>query len=118
MGDDAAQARDLLFALQGLQTGLIENDDFLAAIAQWKPENPSSLRETLVARAAVSTDACGVIDSVVVQHVQKHGDLQRSLEKVAGGVDAAVGDALSTLLPTPGDAARDAGTTAGQWVTA
>jgi len=101
MGDDAARSRDLLFALQGLQTGLIENDDFLAAIQQWKTANQSSLRETLLARAAVSAGACQVIDSVVVQHIQKNGDLERSLEKVAARLAAGVGDVLSTLLPTP-----------------
>ncbi len=118
MGHDAARARDLLFALQGLQTGLIENDDLVAAIQQWKPENPSSLREILLTQDALSADACGVIDSVVVHHVQKHGDLDRSLEKVAARLAAGVGDALSTLLPTPAGAAASADTMAGKGASA
>jgi len=101
MSQDAARVRDLLFALQGLQTGLIEKDDFLAAIQQWKPENRSALREILLTQTALSADACGVIDSVVAHHVEKHGDFDRSLEKVAARVAADVGDALSTFWPTP-----------------
>ncbi len=118
MSQDAARARDLLFALHGLQTGLIEKDDLLAAIEQWKPENQSSLRDILLTQAALAADACGVIDSVVVHHVQKHGGLDRSLERVAARVAAGVGDALSTLLPSPAGAGGRTEMTAGEGASA
>jgi hypothetical protein len=53
MDHAAGDKRDLLFVLQGLQTGLIEKNDLLAAIRQREQDNPRSLRETLLALAAV-----------------------------------------------------------------
>jgi serine/threonine-protein kinase len=108
MDNTAADKRDLLFVLQGLQTGLIEKNDLLAAIDQCRSENPKSLRETLLAFAAVSADACGAIDSVVVHHVQKHGDLERSLEKAGQRVAPELADELRTLFFTEVDPERQA----------
>jgi hypothetical protein len=114
MSHDAADIRDVLFALQGLQTGLIEKDDLLAAIAESAAGNGRPLRETLLARSAVSTDACGVIDSVVAHHVEKHDDLKRSLDQVASGISAEVGNALSSAWPAACELAADTRTNTGE----
>lgn len=68
---DAADARDLLFALQGLQTGLIDRDDVVHAIRQRQGDQTRSLRETLLAHSAISADACSAIDSVVAHQVRE-----------------------------------------------
>jgi serine/threonine-protein kinase len=111
MGQDATKTRELLFVLQGLQTGLIETDELLSAIRQCNADKARSLRETLLAQAAMTSEACGVIDSVVLQHVQKHGDPDRSLKRLAAGVAPTLRYELSTLLPADFEHAR-AGETA------
>jgi hypothetical protein len=69
-----------------LQNGLIDQDQLVAAFRAWTSDKGSPIAECLVARGALETDQCAVVDAMVSLHLKKHGgNAERSLAAVSTG---------------------------------
>jgi hypothetical protein len=77
-----AAARDLLFGLLALQTGLIDQARLVAAVHAWTLDKSRSLAELL----ALDAGRRAAVDALVQIHLQAHGgDVQRSLAALPVG---------------------------------
>ena len=87
MAAEADRARDLLFGLLALQTGMIEQGDLFTALNDWKDSPRQSIAQLLLSRGAIESDQRVVIDSLVaarglgVHRLAKRGRLPRSIAK-------------------------------------
>jgi hypothetical protein len=106
MAAEADRARDLLFGLLALQTGLIEQSDLFAALNAWKGAARRSMAELLIGQGAIADDQCAVIDSLVALHPRKHGDSARSLAAVTAAATPHIGDQIRTGARAVDDPAR------------
>jgi eukaryotic-like serine/threonine-protein kinase len=78
----AAADRHLLFGLLALQNGLIQQGQFVAAFQAWTLDKSKSLADILVARGDLNVVQSNLLEGLADQHVQKHGDVEKSLAAV------------------------------------
>jgi eukaryotic-like serine/threonine-protein kinase len=78
----AAADRHLLFGLLALQTGIINQGQLVAAFQAWTLDKMRSLADILVARGDVNAVQRGLLEGLADQHLQKHGDVEKSLAAV------------------------------------
>jgi WD40 repeat protein/serine/threonine protein kinase len=82
----ADAARDLLFGLLALQTGLIDQAKLVAAFHAWTLDKSSPLADYLVSQGALDADQRTLLDALVAQHLKKHdGDADKSLASLPVG---------------------------------
>jgi len=74
--------RHLLFGLLALQNGLINQGQLLAAFQAWTLEKRNSVADILVARGDLDAVQRNVLVALADQHLQKHGDVEKSLAAV------------------------------------
>ncbi len=110
--DDAA--RDLLFGLLALQTGLINQAALVAAFHAWTQDKGRPMAEILAGQGALDEPRRALIEGLVAEHLKMHGgDLERSLAALGAGNStreglARIGDpdldrSLAHVGPPPGD---------------
>jgi eukaryotic-like serine/threonine-protein kinase len=123
-----AADRNLLFGLLALQNGLINQVQLVAAFQAWTLDKACPLADHLVDRGDLDADDRSAVDALVVRHLKKHGDVERSLaaipasrstrESLAHIDDPDLGGTLAHLgsaPPRPGeDADRTASYTVGE----
>jgi serine/threonine-protein kinase len=78
----AAADRHLLFGLLALQTGIIDQGQLVAAFQAWTLDKMRSLADILVARGDLNAVQRGLLEGLADQHLQKHGDVEKSLAAV------------------------------------
>jgi hypothetical protein len=78
-------ARDLLFGLLALQTGLINQAQLVAAFQAWTLDKARALADHLIALGHLNETQRAVVEALADLHVAKHGDLQRSLAAIPAG---------------------------------
>jgi serine/threonine-protein kinase len=78
-------SRDLLFGLLALQIGLIDQSKLVAAFQAWTLDKARSLADHLVARCDLDSEQRALLDALVVQHLKKHGDAEKSLAAIPAG---------------------------------
>jgi serine/threonine protein kinase len=82
----ADAARDLLFALLALQTGLIDQAKLVAAFHSWTLDKSRTLADHLVALGHLNAAQRAAIEALSALHVEKHGgDPERSLSALSAG---------------------------------
>jgi serine/threonine-protein kinase len=90
--------RNLLFGLLALQTGLIDQDQLVAAFRAWSRGATRSMAEHLVARGELDGEQRALVEAMVAMHLKKHGgDARQSLAAIPAGRStreslAAIGD--------------------------
>ncbi len=124
--------RNLLFGVLALQMDFITRDALLAAINAWVLAKDKPLGRILVEHGDLDERGFGLLDPVVGEHVQRHGDepdrslesltsvswLRRDLEVIAdpvlhasvsrmGAARAGTGDPMETATPSVGDSSFD-----------
>ncbi len=77
--------RDLLFGLLALQVGMIDQGQLVAAFQAWTLEKSRSLAEILVGRGDLSSGQRDLLEALADQHMQKHGNAEKSLAVVSAG---------------------------------
>jgi eukaryotic-like serine/threonine-protein kinase len=94
--------RDLLFGLLALHTGLIDQDQLLAAFGAWSRNKGKTLAEILVERGSIDAESRSLLSAMAEKQLKLHGgDTEKSLAAVAAGPStreklAALGDAELT----------------------
>ena len=78
----AAADRHLLFGLLALQTGIINQGQLVAAFQAWTLDKMRNLADILVARGDLNAVERGLLEGLADQHLQKHGDVEKSLAAV------------------------------------
>ena len=78
----AAADRHLLFGLLALQTGIINQGQLVAAFQAWTLDKMRNLADILVARGDLNAVQRGLLEGLADQHLQKHGDVEKSLAAV------------------------------------
>ncbi|MGO9913266.1 MAG: protein kinase domain-containing protein [Isosphaeraceae bacterium] len=78
----AAADRHLLLGLLALQTGMIDQGQLVAAFQAWTLNKMRNLADILVARGDLSAVQRGLLEGLADQHLQKHGDVEKSLAAV------------------------------------
>jgi len=78
----AAADRQLLFGLLALQTGIINQGQLVAAFQAWTLDKMRNLADILVARGDLNAVQRGLLEGLADQHLQKHGDVEKSLAAV------------------------------------
>ena len=78
----AAADRHLLFGLLALQTGIIDQGQLVAAFQAWTLDKMRNLADILVARGDLNAVQRGLLEGLADQHLQKHGDIEKSLAAV------------------------------------
>ena len=78
----AAADRHLLFGLLALQTGMIDQGQLVAAFQAWTLDKMRNLADILVARGDLNAVQRGLLEGLADQHLQKHGDVEKSLAAV------------------------------------
>ena len=78
----AAADRHLLFGLLALQTGIIDQGQLVAAFQAWTLDKTRNLADILVARGDLNAVQRGLLEGLADQHLQKHGDVEKSLAAV------------------------------------
>jgi serine/threonine-protein kinase len=82
----ADAARDLLFGLLALQTGLIDQSKLVAAFHAWTLDKSKPIADILVDQGALDAEQCTLLDALVAQHLKKHGgDVEKSLASLPVG---------------------------------
>jgi hypothetical protein len=81
----AAADHHLLFGLLALHNGLIDQGALVAAFQAWTRDKARSLADHLVARGDLDANARAGLDAIVALHIEKHGDVERSLGAVPAG---------------------------------
>ena len=72
-------ARDLLFGLLALQTGLINQAQLVAAFHAWTQARERPMAEILAEQGAISSPCLTLVEGLVIEHLRRHGnDLERS----------------------------------------
>src|SRR3954471_24255302 len=91
--------RDLLFGLLALHTGLIDQDQLLAAFGAWSRARGKTLAEILAERGSIDQESRALLAAMAEKQLRLHGgDAEKSLAAVAAGPStreklAALGDA-------------------------
>jgi tRNA A-37 threonylcarbamoyl transferase component Bud32 len=80
-----AADRNLLFGLLALQNGLVDQGELVAAFHAWTLDKSRHLAEILVGRGDLSPAQRDLLEALADQHVQKHGDVEKSLAVVPAG---------------------------------
>jgi hypothetical protein len=101
--------RNLLFGLLALQIGLIDQDQLLAAFRAWSRDKARSLADHLAGRGDLDAEQRALIDSLVAQHLKKHGgSTEKSLAALIVGrsthdslAQAGGPDIEASLAPSP-----------------
>jgi serine/threonine-protein kinase len=89
-------ARDLLFGLLALQTGLINQAQLVAAFHAWTQARDRPMAEILAKQGALESPCLTLVEGLVVEHLRRHGsDPDRSL--AALGVDRSTRECLAQL---------------------
>jgi serine/threonine-protein kinase len=79
-------ARDLLFGLLALQTGLINQAQLVAAFHAWTQARDRPMAEILAEQGAVATNCLTAVEALVIEHLRRHGnDPERSLAALGMG---------------------------------
>jgi len=78
----AAAERHLLLGLLALQTGIIDQGQLVAAFQAWMLDKRRSLADMLVARGDLNAIQRSLLEGLADQHLQKHGDVEKSLAAV------------------------------------
>jgi hypothetical protein len=79
-------ARDLLFGLIALQTGLINQAQLMAAFHAWTQDRDRPMAEILATQGAVEPACLPLVEGLVLEHLRRHGsDPERSLAAVPAG---------------------------------
>ncbi len=81
MGTVAAE-KNLLFGLLALQVGLIDQSKLVAAFHAWTLDRNRPLAEHLVAQGHLRVAERPAVEALVALHVEKHGDVERSLAAI------------------------------------
>jgi eukaryotic-like serine/threonine-protein kinase len=77
--------RDLIFALQAVQMGLITKDALLEAGLAWSRDRDPPLRELIVGRSGLDEADVALVDDVVSRMLQRDdGDTRRTLQRLGG----------------------------------
>jgi serine/threonine-protein kinase len=77
---------NLLFGLLALQNGFVDQVQLVAAFQAWTREKSSGLADQLVARGDLDAEQRALLESLVSQHVKKHGgDPEKSLAALNPG---------------------------------
>ncbi len=95
--------RPLLFGLLALRTGLVRQDQLVAAFRAWAADRDRPIGEHLVALGSLGEAGRGVIESLIELHVAAGGDGAETLATVP--IDDATRARLSTLADADLDAA-------------
>ena len=74
-----AADRNLLFGLLALQNGLVDQGELVAAFQAWTLDKSRHLAEILVGRGDLTLVQRDLLEGLADQHVQKHGDVEKSL---------------------------------------
>jgi serine/threonine-protein kinase len=77
--------RHLLFGLLALQNGLIQQAQLVSAFHAWTCDKARPLAGHLVALGHLNAAQRAAIDALAALHVEKHGDVERSLAAVPAG---------------------------------
>src|SRR5262249_45774253 len=67
------RGQDLLFGVLALQMSFIGRDDLASALQDWALERDRSLGDLLVERKALSDRRRAVLDELVREHLDRHG---------------------------------------------
>jgi serine/threonine protein kinase len=79
-------ARDLLFGLLALQTGLINQAQLVAAFHAWTQARDRTMAAILAEQGALATNCLTLVEGLVIEHLRRHGsDPQRSLAAIGVG---------------------------------
>ncbi len=78
----AAADRHLLFGLLARQTGIINQGQLVAAFQAWTLDKMRNLADILLARGDLNAVQRGLLEGLADQHLQKHGDVEKSLAVV------------------------------------
>jgi WD40 repeat protein/serine/threonine protein kinase len=65
--------RDLIFCLQGVQTGLVESRTFIEAGLSWSRGEAKNLREEVIRRAQITDEGISLLDKSVEFMLKRHG---------------------------------------------
>ncbi|HEV3162461.1 MAG TPA: tetratricopeptide repeat protein [Isosphaeraceae bacterium] len=85
-GPRAGAGRDLLFGLLALQTGLIDQSDFVAAYHAWALEKRRSMAKLLQDQGAIDASCRALLQGLVAEHLKLHsGDTEMSLAALGAG---------------------------------
>ena len=74
--------RHLLFGLLALQNGIINQGQLVHAFQAWTLDKMRNLADILVARGDLNAVQRGLLEGLADQHLQKHGDVEKSLAAV------------------------------------
>ncbi len=91
--------RDLLFGLLALHTGLIDQEQLLAAFGAWSRAKGKTLAEILLERGAIDAESRSILAAMAEKQLKLHGgNAEKSLAAVAAAPSireklAALGDA-------------------------
>jgi serine/threonine-protein kinase len=79
-------ARDLLFGLLALQTGLINQAQLVAAFHAWTQARDRTMAAILAEQGALATPCLTLVEGLVIEHLRRHGsDPERSLAAIGVG---------------------------------
>src|SRR5262245_1717062 len=79
-------ARDLLFGLLALQTGLINQAQLVAAFHAWTQATDRTMANILAEQGALSAPCLTLVEGLVIEHLRRHGDdSDRSLAAIGVG---------------------------------
>src|SRR6516165_8700572 len=79
-------ARDLLFGLLALQTGLINQGQLFAAFHTWAQSGGRPMAEILAEQGALEARCLTLVEGLVIEHLRRHGDdPERSLAAIGVG---------------------------------
>jgi serine/threonine protein kinase len=96
-------ARDLLFSLLALQTGLINQAQLMAAFHAWTQARDRPMAKILAEQGALAAPCVTLVEGLVSEHLRRHGsDPQRSLAALG------VGRSTRECLARIGDGELDA----------
>src|SRR5215469_7984929 len=96
-------ARDLLFGLLALQTGLINQAQLVAAFHAWTQARDRPMAEILAEQGALESPCLTLVEGLVIEHLRRHGsDPERSLAALG------VGPSTRECLARIGDGELDA----------
>ncbi|MDY0003805.1 MAG: protein kinase, partial [Polyangia bacterium] len=103
--------RDLVFAMQAVQMGLLSQEILVEAGLRWSRERSSSIRQLAAEEGGLGPEDVELVDRVVDRMLQLDGgDPTRTLERIGGrqrvfeslgGTDEAARESLAALLGEP-----------------
>jgi serine/threonine-protein kinase len=96
-------ARDLLFGLLALQTGLIEQDQLVNAFRAWSRDPARTMADYLAQRGDLDVEQRAAVEALVTLHLKKHGsDPEKSLAvvRVAPSIRRSLADIADPPIDT------------------